>query len=174
MRSQNEIETSIRADTRESQDHSVDVIEAELAMIEADIAKESKNLEDTEKAVAEANYDERKRTLRGDIASREAERESLNAEFATLNQQSEARATLNVKKDALTRKSSYLENQCVFNPDRLLYFFLSLSLTSGLSNSLEKTRESHKTLIGNDPAPESIESDVAQAIMSVLACPRLL
>lgn len=74
-----------------------------------------RTLVDTETKIADAKYEETKRRLKVDIGTREAEREALNAEFATLNQHSETRATLNVKREGVKGKEDFVKTQYVLH-----------------------------------------------------------
>jgi len=65
----------------------------------------------TETKIADSKFEEQKRTLKVEIGAKESEREALNGEFATLNQHSETRATLNVKREGVKGKEDYIKTQ---------------------------------------------------------------
>ena len=108
---QDDLDRIIQADTRESQDESVGAIEADLSLTTKKVADETRAAAELEAAIGEAKYDDKRRTLKVEIGTKESERESLNAEFASLNQHSETRATLNVKRENLKTKEDFIKSQ---------------------------------------------------------------
>lgn len=112
-RQHDELERIIQTDTRESQDESVGAIEADLSLTTKKIADETRAAAELEQEISDAKYDDKRRALKFEIATKEGERETLNAEFASLNQHSETRATLNVKTDNLKTKEDFINSQSV-------------------------------------------------------------
>lgn len=165
-RPQTEIEKLVRSDTHESQENSIGTIEAEINFTKQKIEESTRGLADLETIIADSKLDEKKRALKLEMGTKESEREALNAEFATLNQHSETRATLNVKRESLESKEDLIRTQCALSVSigeaRCVPLTDRDSLSS--SSSLAQQSEAHRKLVGTDPVAAQMENAVTRAL----------
>lgn len=103
---QTALNASIRA--KEANFESVSSVEADISVVENDIAVTEGRRDRLDEEIQNARYDEQVRERAAAIRQKEADRDKINSDLSVLNRQADSRAQLSIKRSELESKTAQM------------------------------------------------------------------
>lgn len=88
---------------------SVSSVDADISVLENDIAALEQRRDQLDEGIRNAHYDERMRECAASIREKEAEKDKINAELSALNRQADSRAQLGIKRSEVASKTAQVD-----------------------------------------------------------------